>query len=512
MWSKMDNRQPLPAFGCFLFLFFILLYKAPSTSALSHKEASYIARRQLLTLPENGDLPEGFENTVKTTATFENERLRRAFIALQAWKKAMYSDPLNTTRNWFGPDVCSYKGVFCAQALDDPKLKVVAGVDLNHADIAGYFPVEMGLLTDLALLHLNSNRFCGIVPRSFSRLKIMYEFDISNNRFVGHFPEVVLTWSGAKYVDIRFNNFEGCIPPAIFEKDLDALFLNNNRFTCSIPETIGKSNVSVVTFANNKFSGCIPRSIGGMKRLNEIIMLNNELGGCFPPEIGLLENVTILDVSFNSFTGSLPQNLSSLKKLEILDISNNKLTGSVVEDVCKLPSLSNFTFSHNYFSEEPNACMSPERKNLVLDDTGNCVAGRMKQKLDHECQPFVSKPVDCSKDRCVVGSLPPKPNPPVQAPPVVLSPPPAPIPSPPPPVHSPPPPPPPVPSPPPVFSPPPPPVHSPPPPVHSPPPPVHSPPPPVHSPPPPPPRVDIVLPPNIGFQYSSPPPPIFPGY
>ncbi|KAK8698963.1 hypothetical protein V6N13_115063 [Hibiscus sabdariffa] len=473
----MRSRQVLPAFGCFLFLSYFFLYKATTTSALSDVGAFYIDHRQLLNIPGNGDLPDGFEFTVKTAETFENERLRRAYIALQAWKKAIYSDPLNTTSNWFGSNVCNYKGVFCAQALDDPKLKVVAGVDLNHADIAGYFPVEMGLLTDLALLHLNSNRFCGVVPESFSRLELMYEFDISNNRFVGPFPKVVLAWTEAKFVDIRFNNFEGCIPPPIFEMDLDALFLNNNRFTGTIPESIGKSKVSVVTFANNKFTGCIPRSIGGMKRLNELILLNNDLSGCFPDEIGLLENLTILDVSFNSFTGSLPQNLSNLKKLEVLDISNNKLTGSVVEDVCKLPSLSNFTFSHNYFSEVPNACISPQRKDLVLEDTGNCVAGRMKQKLDHECQPVVRKQVDCSKDECVVGSSPPKPDPPkppVQAPPTLKPP---------------------VQSPPPIFHPPPP---------------VHSPPPPAKVAPPP--QVEVVLPPNIGSQYSSPPPPMFPGY
>ncbi|KAE8667424.1 Pollen-specific leucine-rich repeat extensin-like protein 4 [Hibiscus syriacus] len=405
----MDTRQPLPALACFL-LFSCFLYKAAPTSALSDSEADYIARRQLLTLPENGDLPEGYENTVKTTETFENERLRRAFIALQAWKKTIYSDPLNITRNWFGPNVCSYRGVFCAPALGIPKWTVVAGIDLNHANIVGYIPVEFGLLTDLALLHLNSNRFCGIIPKSLSKLTRMYEFDISNNRFSGPFPRVVTTWKSIRYIDLRFNNFEGCLPPEIFEKDLDALFLNDNQFTCTIPETIGKSTVSAMTFANNKFKGCLPRSIGEMWRLNELIFTNNDLGCCFPSEIGLLGNVTVVDISFNSFTGSLPQSLSSLKKVDILDVSHNKLTGTVLENVCKLPTLSNFTFSHNYFSEESKACVSPGRDDVVLDDTGNCLAGRIKQKLAKECQPVVSKPVDCNKDQYVVLSSSSKPN------------------------------------------------------------------------------------------------------
>ncbi|OMO97702.1 pollen-specific leucine-rich repeat extensin-like protein 1-like protein [Corchorus olitorius] len=49
-------------------------------------------------------------------------------------------------------------------SLDDPKSTVVAGIDLKNADIAGYLPVELGLLTDIALFHVNSNKFCGIIP------------------------------------------------------------------------------------------------------------------------------------------------------------------------------------------------------------------------------------------------------------------------------------------------------------------------------------------------------------
>nr|KJB79255.1 hypothetical protein B456_013G040300 [Gossypium raimondii] len=417
----MASRQSFQAFGCLTFFSCILFCSYAPTFALTDVEQSYITRRQLLALRENGKLPDGYEYTVKTTEKFENERLRRAFIALQAWKKAMYSDPKNITSNWFGPNVCDYKGVYCVRAMDDPKLKVVAGIDLNHADIAGYLPVELGLLTDVALIHLNSNRFCGIIPESLSELTLMHEFDVSNNRFVGDFPKVVLSWPSVKFIDLRFNNFEGCLPPELFKKDLDALFLNDNRFTCNIPETIGKSTVSVVTFANNKFKGCIPRSIGKMSNLDEIIFSNNNLGGCFPQEIGLLRNVTIFDVSKNSFVGSLPANFSGFEKVDVLDISGNKLTGSVPEDICKLPSLSSFKFSYNYFSEEHMACIKPERKNIVVEDTGNCVAGRMKQKTDKECKQVVSNPVDCSKDKCTGGSPPSKPKspplPPVHSPP-----------------------------------------------------------------------------------------------
>ncbi|KAG7037829.1 Pollen-specific leucine-rich repeat extensin-like protein 4, partial [Cucurbita argyrosperma subsp. argyrosperma] len=463
--------------GCCLFISLLLLQSFSFfASALSDAEASSIARRQLLTFLETDDLPDDYESTVVVTETFPNSRLRRAFIALQAWKRSIYSDPLNTTANWVGADVCSYTGVFCTSALDDPNVQVVAGIDLNHADIAGYLPVELGLLSDIALFHINSNRFCGLIPPSFERMILLHELDVSNNRFVGPFPEVVLRIPNLKFLDIRFNDFEGKLPPALFTKELDAIFLNNNRFTSHIPENFGDSPASVIVIANNNFTGCIPTSIGKMgNTLNEVLMLNNALGGCIPGELALLGNATVFDVSSNQLSGSLPMSLGGLKKVEIIDVSSNSLTGVVHGGVCNLPKLAVFTFADNLFDGEDNRCVPQNRQDVWLEDADNCLQGRPKQKPAETCSSEISKAVDCSRVKCAGGSTPPKqPEAPIDdphrqshvpmnhpPPPPVASPPP-----PPPPVHSPPPP---------VASPPPPPVFSPPP------------PPPVASPPPPPP-------------------------
>ncbi|THU70575.1 hypothetical protein C4D60_Mb08t26430 [Musa balbisiana] len=182
-------------------------------------------------------------------SAFPNPHLRDAYIALQAWKLAIISDPLNLTGNWVGPGVCNYTGVFCSPLPSDPNLTVVAGVDLNHGDLAGYLPHQLGLLADLALLHINSNRFCGTLPRSLRRLALLHELDVSNNRLAGPFPDVVLRLPSLRYLDLRFNEFEGAVPPELFDRDLDAIFINHNRFAFDIPENLGNSPVSVVAEA-----------------------------------------------------------------------------------------------------------------------------------------------------------------------------------------------------------------------------------------------------------------------
>ncbi|XP_022157690.1 pollen-specific leucine-rich repeat extensin-like protein 1, partial [Momordica charantia] len=397
--ASLLRKQPLIA--CFLLLFLSLL--SPSLS-LTDTETAYIGRRQLLHLKEHDELPADFKLEIDIPDTFPNERLKKAYVALQAWKVAIYSDPENITATWQGADVCSYTGVFCAPALDDANINVVAGIDLNHYDIAGYLPPELGLLTDLALFHINSNRFCGIIPTSFIKLILMFEFDISNNRFVGEFPEVVLEWPEAKYLDLRFNDFEGELPPKLFTLEFDAIFLNNNRFTSTIPDTIGNSTVSVVSFAYNEFHGCIPSTVGNMPNVNEMLFIGNNMSGCFPLELGNIANLTVLDVSNNGFVGKLPESLSETTKLEILDVSNNELTGSVPVGICKLPKLDNFTFSYNYFDSADPTCMEDKNVNKIFDYDQNCLPNQPDQRDAEKCASVVKKTVDCGS--CGSGSPP----------------------------------------------------------------------------------------------------------
>ncbi|TQD76210.1 hypothetical protein C1H46_038237 [Malus baccata] len=68
----------------------------------------------LYTTEEFGDRSEHV--TVDPSLVFENDQLRNAYIALQALKQAILSDPFNITGNWVGSNVCKYTGVFCTKA------------------------------------------------------------------------------------------------------------------------------------------------------------------------------------------------------------------------------------------------------------------------------------------------------------------------------------------------------------------------------------------------------------
>ncbi|KAJ4968813.1 hypothetical protein NE237_015514 [Protea cynaroides] len=326
-----------------------------------------------------------------------NPRLVNAYTAFQAWKRAIQSDPMKFTSNWRGPNVCNYSGVYCASAPDNPHITTVAGIDLNHGNIAGSLPEELGLLTDLALIHLNSNRFSGTIPKSFYNLHLLHELDLSNNLFTGFFPSVILSLPSLKFLDLRFNQFEGSVPSALFDLKLDALFINNNKFRSSIPDNIGNSPVSVIVLATNVLLGSIPSSFTKMAgTLEEINLMNTGLSGCLPPDIDRL-SLTVYDVRFNNLIGPLSENIGGIKTLEQLHVAHNKLSDHIPASICSLPRLLNFTYSYNYFSGDPPPC----HKFLGNDDSQNCFLGRPSQRSTEECSSFPAQEVNCS----IPGSL-----------------------------------------------------------------------------------------------------------
>ncbi|KAH6779047.1 Leucine-rich repeat family protein [Perilla frutescens var. hirtella] len=321
------------------------------------------------------------------SSTPSSSNTNRAYIALQAWKSAITDDPKGITSSWVGFDVCSYKGVFCSETKDfmgNPAAKTVASIDLNHANLQGTLVKELSLLTDLCILHLNSNRFTGGVPMSFKFLPSLAELDLSNNHFSGPFPIPVLYIPNLVYLDLRFNTFCGPIPEALFYKKLDAIFLNDNLFDGELPANLGNSPASVINLANNRLTGAIPFSLSYMG-VKEILFLNNQLTGCIPEGVGMWTDLQVLDVSSNSLMGHLPNSMSCLSGLEVLNLAHNELSGELPDLVCSLRSLLNLTVAANFFSGFSPDCNRLSFRNVGFNFSLNCIPGKQMQRPQPDC-------------------------------------------------------------------------------------------------------------------------------
>ncbi|KAK1408550.1 hypothetical protein QVD17_40422 [Tagetes erecta] len=323
-----------------------------------------------------------------------NPNLKNAYIALQAWRSAIKDDPKGILNSWVGSNVCDYKGVFCAESPQSGT--IVAGIDLNHGGLEGILVKELSLLKDMSLLHLNSNRFSGTIPDSLKDLFALTELDLSNNLFSGSFPIITLQIPNLVYLDLRYNLFSGPIPDLVFNKNLDAILLNNNNFEGQIPQTLANSPASVINLANNKLTGDIPISFGySSPGLKEILFLNNQLTGCIPQGIGLWSDLQVFDASFNSLMGHLPDTVSCLEDIEVLNVAHNKLSGELPDLVCELKSLMNLSVAYNFFSGFSQECAKLYGRNVEFDFALNCIPGRQMQRPEPECDMIPGGSLSC---------------------------------------------------------------------------------------------------------------------
>lgn len=324
---------------------------------------------------------------------------------IQAFKSKIVYDPLNKTTTWKGNDVCAnYKGFTCEDLPDYKGQRGVAGVDFNGFGFAGkdgQLSLEgfVDKLPDLAFFHANSNNFTGTVKNiGVDKIRYLYEFDLSNNKLLGQFPYEVLKAKNLTYLDLRFNGFEGRVPPEVFNLDVQVIFINNNNFGYQLPDNLGATPALYLTFANNKFTGPIPSSIGRARNLVEVLFLNNQFSGCLPYEIGILKKITLFDASYNRITGPIPHSFSCLEKIEILDLANNQMYGSVPEGLCKIPTLRNLSLAENYFTQVGPACRDLIKKKY-LDINKNCISDLPNQRTTAECQKFFSTPRSCPNEK-----------------------------------------------------------------------------------------------------------------
>jgi Leucine-rich repeat (LRR) protein len=98
--------------------------------------------------------------------------------------------------NWFwsqpylsSKDVCLWNnrtenyGVYCQsdnESIDELKL--------SSNGLSGQLPRELGLLTNLTIVHLDFNQLTGTIPTELGRLESLEELQLSSNRLSGQLP------------------------------------------------------------------------------------------------------------------------------------------------------------------------------------------------------------------------------------------------------------------------------------------------------------------------------------
>ncbi|KAF5931568.1 hypothetical protein HYC85_027739 [Camellia sinensis] len=321
------------------------------------------------------------------------------------------------------------------------KLHELYFLDISNNYMSGKIPSSMGNMTSLRTLIMGNNSFngefpCALVPRVFMdisynlfsgsmlhscsnpNLQYLEHMHLQGNKFTGLISRALLNSSFLLTLDIRDNIFFGSIPDSIrLLSNLRILLFRGNQLSGSIPIQLCQLNwINLMDLSNNYFSGSIPPCFsnitfgtvgasdpafmqgpiilfgeyetyqyGGILKstyvpndevlydeaekvefvtksrsssykgnilnfMSGLDLSHNKLIGEIPFELGKLSSVRALNLSHNLLTGPIPKTFSNLAQIESLDLSYNSLSGNIPTELINLNFLEVFTVAHNNLS------------------------------------------------------------------------------------------------------------------------------------------------------------------
>ncbi|KAK1436461.1 hypothetical protein QVD17_02241 [Tagetes erecta] len=216
-------------------------------------------------------------------------------------------------------------------------------LELDHNDLNGMIPPELGLYKNLSLLDLSHNNLVGSVPPELGDLNSLQVVHLDHNRLSGEIPNEISGLQFLVKLNMSWNSLNGPIPPSL------------SRL----------SNLTNLDLQVNNLSGPIPDSFASMDLLLELQLGMNKLGGVvrFLPT-----NLQIaLNLSRNNFEGRIPDSLSRLQALEVLDLSNNRFSGVVPSSLGGMGNLIQLDLSNNLLT----GSVPRFRQNVTVAIDGN---------------------------------------------------------------------------------------------------------------------------------------------
>ncbi|XP_028760261.1 receptor-like protein EIX2 [Neltuma alba] len=204
---------------------------------------------------------------------------------------------LNLSSSDIGNDTKWLQHIAMLPSLSELHLRACGLRDFPSLDYANF--------TSLEVLHLSSNSYTvkSKLPDSFFNItNHIQELDLYGCNFYGQLPKSLLNLQNLKYLDLRYNNFEGSIPDWLGQYD----------------------QLQDLELSQNLFHGIIPSSLGNISSLFYLDLSYNQLNGNIPVTLGQLHNLIDLDIGHNFLAGVLTENFfAGLSSLKSMDLSSN---------------------------------------------------------------------------------------------------------------------------------------------------------------------------------------------
>ena len=230
----------------------------------------------------------------------------------------------------------------------------VTKIEMYENNLTGSIAPEIGNLSQLQVLYLNSNSIGGSIPPALGNLANLRYLYLSQNVMVGNVPTGLTNLPNLIYLELSNNRLSGNINPEIGNMvKLEVLQLDGNQFSGSIPAALGKLiNLGRLYLNANRLSGSIPPEMGNLISLGDLDLAGNPLTGTFPPEMGNLRNLVILYISSTQISGSIPSEFGNMVNLKQIFLHKNQLSGGIPAEWGNFHNLVSLFLNNNKLSGE----------------------------------------------------------------------------------------------------------------------------------------------------------------
>ncbi|XP_054780866.1 receptor-like protein kinase isoform X2 [Prosopis cineraria] len=281
--------------------------------------------------------------------------------------------------NWNSSDStpCSWIGIQCDHYGN------VIFLNLTKSGIFGQLGPEIGQLTHLQNLVLETNGFSGTIPLELGNCSMLEYIDLSDNYFDGNMPETLQKLQNLRYLSFSSNMLTGQIPDYLFQVPrLEVVDLHKNSLSGSIPSNIGNmTKLLKLYLSRNQLSGTVPSSIVNCSKLEALFVNDNMLTGILPQSLNNLNNLIYLDVKNNSLGGIIPLGFGSWGKLFILDLSFNVFSGGIPSGLGNCSSLAEFAAVKSNLVGSIPSSLGLLQKLLILRLPDNRLSGNIPPEI-----------------------------------------------------------------------------------------------------------------------------------
>ncbi|CDP11030.1 unnamed protein product [Coffea canephora] len=262
----------------------------------------------------------------------------------------------------------------------------------NQFHLSGIIPQEVGNISKLELLNLESNRLRGFIPLKLFNGLTARLISVAQNDLSGELPSTIGAFlPNLEELYLWGNEFTGTILTSISNASrLRTLELSTNHFTGAIPHSLGNLRLlEQLWLDENPLNGLLPKSIGNLSSsLESISATRCGIISEIPSSIGNLSNLIVLSFAFNSLTGVIPTTTKWLLKLQMIDLNDNQIQGGIPSELCYLLNFEGLNLAKNKLSGTVSSCLGNVRTLRYVYLNSNNITNYLTGSLPTEIGSF----------------------------------------------------------------------------------------------------------------------------